>query len=387
MVGTTPSIPQLGTLEDFRSLVERADSLGLELAMDIAFQCSPDHPWVTEHPEWFKHRPDGSIQYAENPPKRYEDIYPIDFETSDPTGLWAALRDVFLHWVDEGVEIFRVDNPHTKAFPFWEWVIGQVTERNPRVIFLAEAFTRPTVMQRLAKVGFTQSYTYFTWRNTAWELTTYMQDLAAVSDFLRPNFWPNTPDILPQYLQTGGRPGFVVRAILAATLSSNYGIYGPEFELMGSTPRTPGAEEYLDSEKYQIRDWDLDRADSLAPLLTRLNAIRREHPALQRTDNITFHATDNQDILCYSKEWDDDLLLVVINLDPHHTQSGYIQLPLEEIGIDEHSSFQVHDLLIDRRYLWNDRWNYVELDPTGIPAHVFAVRRLVRTEHDFDYYL
>lgn len=379
--------PKLGTLDDFRALRKRAESLGIELAMDIAFQCSPDHPWVTEHPEWFKHRPDGSIQYAENPPKRYEDIYPIDFETSDPEGLWEALRDVFLYWIDQGVEIFRVDNPHTKAFPFWEWVITQVTERHPGAIFLAEAFTRPTVMHRLAKAGFTQSYTYFTWRNTAWELKTYMEDLSAVSDFLRPNFWPNTPDILPQYLQNGGRPAFIARAVLAAMLSSNYGVYGPEFELMGNTPRAPGSEEYLDSEKYQIREWDLDRADSLAPLLGRLNQIRRDHAALQRTDNITFHPIDNQDILCFSKEWEDDLVLVVVNLDPHHTQSGYIQLPLEEMGIAEHSSFQVHDLLTDRRFLWNDQWNYVELDPTGIPAHVFAVRKLVRTEHDFDYYL
>lgn len=379
--------PDLGTLADFQALVERAEALGIEIAMDIAFQCSPDHPWVSEHPEWFKHRPDGSIQYAENPPKRYEDIYPIDFETSDPEGLWAGLRDVFLYWIGQGVQIFRVDNPHTKSFPFWEWVIAEITGDHPEVIFLAEAFTRPTVMHRLAKLGFTQSYTYFTWRNTAWELKTYMEDLGEAADFLRPNFWPNTPDILPQYLQTGGRPAFLIRAVLAATLSSNYGIYGPEFELMGHTPRSPGSEEYVDSEKYQIREWDLDHPESLAPLIGRLNQIRRDHPALQRTDNVTFHPTDNQDILSYSKEWGDDLILVVINLDPHHRQSGYVELPLEELGIDEHSSFQVHDLLIDRRYLWHDRWNYVELDPTGIPAHVFAVRRLVRTEHDFDYYL
>ncbi|MEX1005162.1 MAG: alpha-1,4-glucan--maltose-1-phosphate maltosyltransferase [Acidimicrobiia bacterium] len=379
--------PELGTLADFQTLRAEAKSLGIELAMDVAFQCSPDHPWVSEHPEWFKHRPDGSIQYAENPPKRYEDIYPIDFETSDPQGLWAALRDVFLYWSDQGVEIFRVDNPHTKAFPFWEWVIAEVSARHPNAIFLAEAFTRPTVMHRLAKLGFTQSYTYFTWRNTVWELQSYVEDLLAVADVLRPNFWPNTPDILSEYLQTGGRPAFVTRVILAATLSSNYGIYGPEFELMGSIPRSAGSEEYRDSEKYQIREWDLERPESLAPLIGRLNQIRRSHPALQRSDNIRFHQTDNPEILCFSKEWKDDLVLVVVNLDPHHTQSGHVEIPVDEFGIDEHHSFQVHDELVARRYLWNERWNYVELDPEGIPAHVFAIRRLARTEHDFDYYL
>ena len=379
--------PHLGTLEDFQNLRTRAESLGIEVALDIAFQCSPDHPWVAAHPEWFKHRPDGTIQYAENPPKKYEDIYPIDFETSDPEGLWTALRDVFLYWIDQGVEIFRVDNPHTKAFRFWEWAIAEVTETHPGVIFLAEAFTRPTVMYRLAKLGFTQSYTYFTWRNTAWELRDYVEELVGISDFLRPNFWPNTPDILPQFLQTGGRPAFVTRAVLAATLSSNYGIYGPEFEQMGNTPRVGGSEEYIDSEKYQVREWDLERSESLVPLISRLNGIRREHPALQRTDNVTFHATDNPDLLCYSKEWGEDLVVVVVNLDPHHTQSGHVELSLDELGIAEHGSFQVHDVLIDRRYLWSDRWNYVELDPSGIPAHIFAVRRLVRTEHDFDYYL
>jgi starch synthase (maltosyl-transferring) len=385
--GHTAINPQLGTVEDFRTLRHRAESLGIELALDIAFQCSPDHPWVDEHPEWFRHRPDGSIQYAENPPKRYEDIYPLDFETSDPEGLWMALRDVFAHWIDEGVRIFRVDNPHTKAFRFWEWVIDDLGNRHPDVIFLAEAFTRPAVMHRLAKLGFTQSYTYFTWRNTRWEIESYMRDLARTADFLRPNFWPNTPDILPEYLQTGGRAAFVVRAVLAATLSSNYGVYGPEFELMGSVPRSQGSEEYLDSEKYQIRAWDLDRPDSLAPLLERLNRARRDHPALQRTDGVTFHDTDNPEIICFSKQHGDDVVVVVANVDPHHVQSGYIDLPRTVLGVDEHRRFQMHDLLIDRRFLWSSDRNYVELDPAGVPVHVFAVRRLVRTEHDFDYYL
>lgn len=385
--GHTAINPQLGTLANFQALRRRAEELGMELAMDIAFQTSPDHPWVAEHPEWFAHRPDGSIRYAENPPKRYEDIYPFDFETSDPDGLWAALRDVFLYWIGQGVKIFRVDNPHTKPFPFWEWVIGEISADHPEVIFLSEAFTRPAVMHRLAKLGFTQSYTYFTWRNTAWELQSYMEDLRSVSDFLRPNFWPNTPDILPEYLQTGGRPAFAVRAVLAATLSSNFGVYGPEFELMGRTAREPGSEEYLDSEKYQIRDWDLDDPQSLAPLLRRLNSIRRDHEALQRTDNVRFHATDNHELLAYSKAEGRDLVLVVVNLDPHHVQSGHVELPLAELGIDEYRPYQVHDLLTDRRYLWHGGWNYVELDPEGTPANVFAVRRLVRTEHDFDYYL
>ena len=385
--GHTAINPLLGTVEDFQALRTRAEELGLELAMDVAFQCSPDHPWVNEQPEWFKHRPDGSIQYAENPPKKYEDIYPIDFETSDPDGLWNALRDVFSYWIDQGVRIFRVDNPHTKAFPFWEWVIAEISAAHPDVIFLAEAFTRPAVMYRLAKLGFTQSYTYFTWRNTAWELQGYMEDLEAASDFLRPNFWPNTPDILPLYLQTGGRAAFVVRAVLAAMMSSNYGVYGPEFEQMGATPRAPGSEEYLDSEKYQIREWDLDRPDSLAPILARLNQIRRDHAALQHTDNIRFHPTDNPEILAFSKAAGNDLVLVVVNLDPHHTQSGHVDLPLFDLSIDDQRAYQVHDLLSDRRYLWHGNWNYVELDPAGIPANVFAVRRLIRTEHDFDYYL
>jgi len=380
--------PDLGTLDDFRRLLRRVEDHGMEVALDIAFQCSPDHPWVEEHPEWFQHRPDGSIQYAENPPKKYEDIYPLDFETSDPAGLWKALKGVFEFWIGEGVHIFRVDNPHTKAFPFWEWAIGELKREHPEVIFLAEAFTRPKVMNRLAKLGFTQSYTYFTWRNTGWELTEYLTELTRgpAAEFFRPNFWPNTPDILTEYLQTGGRPAFITRLVLAATLSSNYGIYGPAFELMENTPRHPGSEEYMDSEKYQLRHWELDRPDSLAPVIAQVNRVRHAHPALQRTDGLRFHPTDNETLLCYSKLAGDDLILVVVNLDPAHVQSGWTDLPLDELGIDPKHPYQVHDLLVERRYMWQGPHNFVRLDPHAMPAHVFAVRRKVRTEHDFDYF-
>jgi len=385
--GHTAVNPALGSIDDLRRLRDAAIERNMELALDIALQCSPDHPWVTEHPEWFRSRPDGSIQYAENPPKRYEDIYPIDFETSDPAGLWTGLKGVFDHWIAEGIRIFRVDNPHTKSFPFWEWLITSIHEEHPDIIFLAEAFTRPRVMHRLAKAGFNQSYTYFTWRNTAWELKTYMDDLARTATFMRPNFWPNTPDILPTYLQSDGRAGFIVRLVLAATLSSNYGIYGPSYELLDNLPKTPGTEEYLDSEKYQIRSWDLAADHSLAPLITILNRIRREHPALQHTHNVWFTHSDNEMILCYVKQWDDDVVVCVVNLDPHHQQSGWIEIPIDALGIGEHQSYQVHDALTDRRYIWGGRHNYVELSPDGIPVHVFVLRRHVRTEHDFDYYL
>ncbi len=387
--GHTAIHPDLGTMAGFRKLRDRALDLGMEMALDIAFQCSPDHPWVQEHPEWFPHRPDGSIQYAENPPKKYEDIYPINFETSDPLGLWEALRDVFRFWADQGVRIFRVDNPHTKAFPFWEWVINDLRQNDPDLMFLAEAFTRPKVMYRLAKLGFTQSYTYFAWRNTAWELREYMNELTqgAPAQFFRPNFWPNTPDILTEFLQADGRPAFIIRLLLAATLSSSYGIYGPAFELMESTPLRLGSEEYHDSEKYQIRNWDLTRSDSLAPIITRVNQIRREHPALQQTNNVAFHPTDNEALMCFSKQAGADLLLMVISLDPQHVQSGWTNLPLDELGIEHDRPFQVHDLLVDRRYMWHGPHNFIQIDPSGVPGHVFAVRRRVRTEQDFDYYL
>jgi starch synthase (maltosyl-transferring) len=385
--GHTAIHPDLGTIEDFRALVEAASGHGLEIALDVAFNCSPDHPWVKEHPEWFHSRPDGTVQYAENPPKKYQDIFPIDFETSDPRGLWLALKGVFDYWIGEGVRIFRIDNPHTKSFPFWEWVIGEIRGEHPDVLFLAEAFTRPKPMYRLAKVGFTQSYTYFAWRNTRHDLVEYMTELHRVRDFFRPNFWPNTPDILTQQLQTGGRPMFVARYVLAATLSSNCGIYGPAFELMDYIPLTPGSEEYRDSEKYQIRTWDLDKPESLAPLITQVNKARHDHRALQRNDNLTFHPTDNEKVICYSKRAVGDVVLVVVNLDPDHLQSAWVDLDADALGVDPDHQFQVHDLLTDRRYVWEGSRNFVQLDPEGVPAHVFAVRRRVHSEESFDSFL
>ncbi|EAR23434.1 alpha-1,4-glucan--maltose-1-phosphate maltosyltransferase [Nitrococcus mobilis] len=383
--------PQLGTLEDFRHLVRRAREQGLEVALDIAFQCSPDHPYVKQAPQWFRWRPDGTVQYAENPPKKYQDIYPFNFESEDWQGLWDELEDVFLFWIEQGVRIFRVDNPHTKPFPFWEWLITHVKAQHPEVIFLAEAFTRPKVMHRLAKLGFTQSYTYFTWRNNKWELMEYFTELTQTPsrEYFRPNLWPNTPDILNEYLQVGGRPAFMTRLVLAATLGANYGIYGPAFELCEARPREPGSEEYLDSEKYEIRAWELERPDSLAHFITRVNQIRRENPALQQDWSLRFHPVDNEALVCYSKHCDalDNVILVVVNVDPHHTQAGWVELPLEALQLLPEHPYQVHDLLSDARYLWQGARNYVELDPHSAPAHIFRVRRHVRTEHDFDYFM
>jgi starch synthase (maltosyl-transferring) len=379
--------PELGTLEDFRRLLRAAEKHGIEIALDLAFQCSPDHPYMREHPEWFKRRADGSVQFAENPPKRYEDIYPFDFESEAWWELWQELLRVVLFWIEQGVRSFRVDNPHTKPFAFWEWLIGQVKSVHADVIFLSEAFTRPKVMARLAKLGFTQSYTYFTWRNTKHELTEYFTELARgrQREYFRPNVWTNTPDILTDYLQHGGRPAFVTRLVLAATLAASYGIYGPAFELCESRPREPGSEEYLDSEKYQLRHWDLERPDSLRALVARLNGIRRANRALQSDWSLVFHATDNEQLLCYSKSSGDDIVLCVVNLDPHHPQSGWVHLSLGHLGLDERP-FQVHDLLGGGTFLWQGPRSYVELDPGVLPAHVFAVRQRVRTEHDFDYF-
>jgi starch synthase (maltosyl-transferring) len=383
--------PQLGTLDDFRHLIERAKQYGIELALDIAFQCAPDHPYVSEHPEWFRQRPDGTIQYAENPPKKYQDIYPFDFETEQWRELWEELKSVVQFWVDQGVRIFRVDNPHTKPFPFWEWLIAEIKRDCPEAIFLAEAFTRPKVLYGLAKVGFTQSYNYFPWRNTKWELTQYLTELTQtqVREFMGANLWPNTPDILPEYLQFGGRPAFMARLILAATLGPSYGIYGPAYELCENRPLAPGREEYLDSEKYEIRRWDIDRPDSLRELIGRVNQIRRENPAFWANHNLRFHEVDNEQIIAYSKSSEDRMneVLVVVNLDPNFKQSGFITLPLEDLGLDPRQPYQAHDLLTDARYLWHGARNYLELDPQIVPAHIFVIRRRVRTEHDFDYYL
>jgi starch synthase (maltosyl-transferring) len=388
--GHTAIHPELGTQAELDRLIARAATHGLELALDLAFQCAPDHPWVSEHPEWFRHRPDGTIQYAENPPKRYQDIYPLDFECEEWPALWAALLDVVRFWIGHGIAIFRVDNPHTKPLPFWEWLIGEVKAEHPETIFLAEAFTRPKVMNRLAKAGFSQSYTYYTWRTTAWELRRYVEELTATNarEYFRPSFWPNTPDILPEQLQTEGRATFISRLVLAATLSSNYGIYGPAFELCESRAVRAGSEEYLDSEKYQLRHWELDDPDSLNALITLVNAARRDNPALQRTVGIRFHETGNDALLAYSKtgEDGDNVVICVVSLDGHNTQSGWLELPLGELGIDETHAYQVHDLLGGGRYLWHGGRNFVELDPHVVPAHIFRVRRQVRTEHDFDYF-
>ena len=383
--------PDLGNLDDFRRLRERAAALNLELALDIAFQCAPDHPYVDAHPEWFRHRPDGSVQYAENPPKKYQDIYPFDFESDAWPALWEELASVLDFWIGEGVRIFRVDNPHTKPFAFWEWAIGELKREHPELIFLAEAFTRPKVMHRLAKLGFTHSYTYFAWRNTKYELTQYFTELTqgAGREYFRPNCWPNTPDILTEYLQFGGRPAFLARLVLAATLSANYGIYGPAYELMEHEPREPGSEEYLHSEKYELRHWDVERADSLRAFITRLNAIRRDNVALHSDWSLRFHNIGNEQMICYSKSSDDgtDVILTVVNLDPYHAQSGWVELDLEALGVDAQAPYQVHELLSGARYLWHGARNFVQLDPSHVPAHVFRLRRRVRTERDFDYFL
>jgi len=373
--GHTAVEPGLGTLEDFDRFVGVANRLGLEVALDIAFQASPDHPWVREHPEWFRHRPDGTIKYAENPPKKYQDIYPFDFDTPEPRALWNALRDVFLFWIGHGVTTFRVDNPHTKSFRFWEWCIAEITRDHPEAIFLAEAFTRPKVMRYLAKGGFTQSYTYFTWRNSAHELREYLTELTRteLQEYMRPNFFANTPDILHEYLQTGGRPAFEVRLVLAATLSASYGIYSG-YELCENVPVRHGSEEYLDSEKYQLRPRDFNHPGSLKELIAQVNRIRQQHPALQQNTTLAFHATDNDALLWYSKSAGADRVFVVANTDPHHLQHGQVQVPIWELGIPPGRPYVVEDLLDDARYTWRGDWNYVRLDPSQRMSHIFVIR-------------
>ena len=383
--------PRLGTLDDFKLLASKAAEHGLEIALDIAFQCTPDHPYAKEHPEWFRKRPDGSIQYAENPPKKYQDIYPIDFESNDWKALWQELKSVLIFWCQQGVRIFRVDNPHTKAFPFWEWAIKEVKREYPDALFLAEAFTRPKVMYRLAKLGFSQSYTYFAWRNTKAELTEYFTEItqSEVREYFRPNLWPNTPDILTEYLQFGGRAAFMARLVLAATLGANYGIYGPAYELCENTARESGSEEYLNSEKYEIKQWDIGRADSLKELIARVNRIRRENPALQSDQSLRFHRVDNGELLCFSKQTDDptNVIVVAVNLDPHHSQSGWVELDTESLNLDPQQPFQMHELLTNARYLWHGSRNFVQLDPQSVPAQIFRVRHRLRREQDFDYFL
>ncbi|WP_369193635.1 alpha-1,4-glucan--maltose-1-phosphate maltosyltransferase [Streptomyces djakartensis] len=369
--------PDLGTMDDFVWFVERARELGLEIALDFALQCSPDHPWVHKHPEWFHHRPDGTIAYAENPPKKYQDIFPIAFD-ADMDGLVAETCRVLRHWMDAGVRIFRVDNPHTKPVVFWERVIADINGTDPDVIFLAEAFTRPAMMHTLAQIGFQQSYTYFTWRNTKQELTEYLTELSGeAASYMRPNFFANTPDILHAYLQHGGRPAFEVRAVLAATLSPAWGIYSG-YELCENVPLKEGSEEYLDSEKYQLRPRDWEAAEregrSIAPLITRLNTVRRENPALQQLRDLHFHHADQDAVIVYSKRKGSNTVLVVVNLDPHHTQEATVSLDMPQLGLDWHESVPVRDELTGETYHWG-RANYVRLEPGHRPAHVFSVLR------------
>jgi starch synthase (maltosyl-transferring) len=367
--------PDLGTIEDFDAFVAEAAKVGLEVALDFAIQCSPDHPWATEHPGWFHHRPDGTIKYAENPPKKYQDIYPINFDTEDREGLWLALKDVLEHWISHGVKIFRVDNPHTKSFPFWEWVIEEIHGKHPEVVFLAEAFTRPRVMEALAKLGFSQSYTYFTWRNTKAELVEYMTELTQtdVAEYFRPNFFANTPDILHEYLQTGGAPAFKIRLVLAAFLSPSYGIYSG-YELYERSAAAEGSEEYLNSEKYEIKQRDWDREDSLAPYIKRVNEIRHKHPALSELTNLRFHPIDKDDMLAFSKTSESgDAILVVVNLNPVRWNEGTISLGLDAFGLDPYTPFEVNDLITGATYTWQGAYNYVRLDPYQEPAHVFRI--------------
>ena len=379
--------PELGTMADFKHLVTCAREMGIEVALDIAFQVSPDHPYVKDHPEWFVHRADGTIQYAENPPKKYQDVYPFDIAGESWKPLWNELKSVFEHWIAAGVTIFRVDNPHTKPLPFWEWCITAIKAEHPECLFLAEAFTRPKIMYSLAKAGFSQSYTYFTWRDTKWDLTEYMKELtrSEVADFFRPNLWPNTPDILPEHLQFGGRPAFLRRLILAGTLSSSYGIYGPPYELMEHVAR-PGVEEYIDNEKYQLRAWDLENPSSLRFEIQRLNEIRRDNPALHDNASLRFHKTDNENVLCYSKAAGGDLLIIVVNMD-QHTHGAWLELDLAVLGLRDDETFQAHDLLGDSRYSWRGGRNFVRLDPHVMPAHIFRVRRHLTSEQNFEYFI
>lgn len=381
--------PELGTLEDFAWLVGEVQNRGMEIALDFAINCSPDHPYVTGHPEWFFKRPDGTIKYAENPPKKYEDVYPLNFHNADWKGLWAEMRDVILFWCRLGVRIFRVDNPHTKPVSFWEWLIAEIHGEFPDVIFLSEAFTRPKMMQTLAKAGFTQSYTYFTWRNTKPELTEYLTELTQteMKEYFRANFFPNTPDILPVMLQQSGRPGFLIRSVLATMLSPVYGIYSG-FELCENTP-VPGREEYLDSEKYQFKGRDWAAPGNIKEYLTRLNAIRRENRALQEYDNLRFHLAENDQVMFFSKATAalDNLILVAVTLDPFNAQTAFVHVPLAAWGIGDTEPFEVEDLLTGERFSWVGARNFVSLQPHTRPAHVLRVRRWAGRENGRDVFL
>jgi starch synthase (maltosyl-transferring) len=369
-------LPELGTLTDFKKLVTEAKTLGIDIAMDIAFQCAPDHPYIKEHPEWFVARPDGSIQYAENPPKKYQDIYSFNFECEEWKQLWEELRSVFYYWIDQGVKIFRVDNPHTKPINFWQWVIAEVKKKDQEVIFLAEAFTRPKIMSSLAKVGFTQSYTYFTWRVTKNEITEYMNELVNTSsrNYFRPNFWPNTPDILPYHLHYKNDTVFILRYVLAATLSSNYGVYGPAYEFYENIP-FQGKEEYDNSEKYEVRHYDWKSTNRMTDIMTLMNKARRENKALQSTWNIQFCAIQNDNIIAYLKYTDDrsNIILTVVNLDAQGVQSGFAQLPKGKLGLGDKINVKLNDLITGEQYTWTQEWNYVEINSHNLPFHLFKL--------------
>ncbi len=369
--------PQLGSLDDFKALIQAAKDNNLEIAMDYALQAAPDHPWVKDHPKWFKWRPDGTVQYAENPPKKYQDILPIYWESEDYKNLWNECLDILMHWIDCGVKIFRVDNPHTKPFYFWNWIISKVKEKHPDVIFLAEAFTAPKVMQQLAKQGFTQSYTYFTWRESKHDLIQYVEELtkSELKEYMQPNFWPNTPDINPYHLQGANESMHIIRYALAATLSSSIGIYGPVFEYMISAPLL-GKEEYLNSEKFQFTHYDWNIKNKLTTLIAKINYIRNLNEALQQTNNIKFCHIQNDNLMAFYK-WNDSKtseIFVVISLDSHHSQQGTVQVPLHDIGVQHGHNIEMHDLITDSRYNWNNEWCYVELHPT-MPLHIFKINK------------
>ncbi len=370
--------PELGTLKDFKAFVSKAKSMDIEVALDIAYQCSPEHPYVKEHPQWFNWRPDGTVQYAENPPKKYQDILPINFETPDWQNLWKELKSVVDYWIEQGVNIFRVDNPHTKAFPFWQWMMGEVRREHPDVIFLAEAFTRPRIMERLGKVGFTQSYTYYTWRLSSSDIRQYMHELTQTEmrEYYRPNFWPNTPDILPVPLQNSGEAPTITRLIMAATLSSNYGLYGPVYEFGVNTPH-PGKEEYTDSEKYEIKHWDWHKQTRVKEIITNINRIRKENAAFHTTWNIHFAESNNDQILAYGKadKANQNIMFMAVNLDEHNVQEAMVKVPIAQLGILPGYPYIVHDLLRNEKYTWQDEWNYVRLDPHVMPVHVFRVEQ------------
>ena len=387
--GHTAVEPSLGTLDDFRSFERACRSRGMEVALDVALQCSPDHPWVQEHPEWFKKRPDGTIKFAENPPKKYEDIYPLDFTTTDREGLWNGVLEVFRFWMREGVRIFRVDNPHTKPVEFWQWLIGEVRKTDPDVLFLAEAFTRSKMMKLLAKAGYNQSYTYFTWRNFKHEIIDYFTELtqSEVAEYFRGNLFVNTPDILPEFLQDAPRSAFKIRALLATTLGPTWGMYNG-FELCEGTP-IPGREEYLNSEKYDFKVWDWERPGNIKEYIGRLNGIRREHPALQENRNLRFYRADNEQILFYGKhrEEERDHLFVAVNLNPFEPQESAVHVPIHDLGIRPDETYQLHDLITGRRYYWKGERNFIRLDPGNEPAHLFQLLRWSHREQEFDYFL